>query len=82
MSAEAEPAPEAKKKKGMDMGLVATLVLAVIALVVIVLTFVIGIDVAFYAALAATPIWIVIMMIMAVDGANPGNAVPTRDELD
>ncbi|MEM8852801.1 MAG: hypothetical protein AAGD34_03810 [Pseudomonadota bacterium] len=82
MSADAEAAPETKKKKGVDVGLLAAIILGNITLIVLVLTFVIGIDVAFYAALAATPIWIVIMMIMAVDGANPGNAVPTRDELD
>lgn len=35
-----------------------------------------GIDVAFYAALVATPVWLLALMLIAIQGSNPNEPVP------
>jgi uncharacterized membrane protein len=41
-----------------------------------------GMEVAFYAALVATPIWLIAMVYLGFQGVKPSNAMPHPDEID
>ncbi len=58
------------------------LMLANVVLLLLVATVLFGIWVAYVFAIIATPIWLVVLMMMAVDGANPDGGVPLPDDLE
>lgn len=58
------------------IGVCALLLVAVLAGVVI-----IGIEVAFYAALIATPIILLYLVMLGIQGGDPTRAIPSDEEL-
>jgi hypothetical protein len=59
-----------------------SLVVGNLLLLLILAIFIFGIWVAYVVAVIATPLWLVALMLLALDGANPDRSIPLPDDLE